>query len=141
MWNMAVPVLIVVVANTVYNICTKQTPANVNTFAALIITYFVSMVSAIVLFFITRDGEGLMTELGKTNWSTWMLGMAIVGVEFGYIFMYRVGWKLSLGSMAVNITLACVLLVIGYLVFHETLTVRQMIGFAVCLLGIYLIAK
>lgn len=141
MWNMALPVLIVVVANTVYNICTKQTPANVNTFAALVITYFVSMVSALMLFFLTRDGEGLITELQKTNWSTWLLGMAIVGVEFGYIFMYRVGWKLSLGSMAVNLALACVLLVIGALVFHEVLTARQMVGFVICLLGIFLIAK
>lgn len=141
MWSMALPVLIVVVANTLYNICTKQTPENVNTFAALIMTYFVSMVSAMALFFLTRDGESLVTELQKTNWSTWLLGMAIVGVEFGYIYMYRVGWKLSLGSMAVNLVLACVLLIIGYLFFKETLTPRQMVGFVVCLLGIFLIAK
>ena len=141
MWNMALPVIVAVVANVIYNICAKQTPEDINTFASLTVTYFVSMVSALVLFFLTRHGESYTAELHKANWATLLLGMAIVGVEFGYICMYRAGWKLSLGSMVTNLSLACVLLIVGILVYKEMLSLRQLVGFAVCLLGIFLIAK
>lgn len=47
------PILLVVGANTVYNIAAKSTPPGINSFASLAISYFVAMVSAIALFFAT----------------------------------------------------------------------------------------
>lgn len=42
--NMYLPVLIVVLSNTFYNICTKSTPEDLNPFASLSITYLVGAV-------------------------------------------------------------------------------------------------
>ena len=44
MLNMLYPILIIVLSNILYNICTKSTPSEVNAFAALTITYLVAAV-------------------------------------------------------------------------------------------------
>ena len=138
MWSMIWPILIVVGANTFYHICAKSTPENANAFASLAITYGVGAVLSIVMFYLT-GARGLAGELGKTNWTAWVLGIAVVGLEFGNICLYRAGWKVSVGSLIANITLACVLLAVGLLVYHETVSLRQGLGVLVCLAGIYLV--
>ena len=138
MWSMIWPILIVVGANTFYHICAKSTPENANAFASLAITYGVGAVLSIVMFYLT-GARGLAGELGKTNWTAWVLGIAVVGLEFGNICLYRAGWKVSVGSLIANITLACVLLAVGLLLYHETITLRQGLGVLVCLAGIYLV--
>ncbi|MBO5168897.1 MAG: EamA family transporter [Phascolarctobacterium sp.] len=141
MWNMLWPVLVVVGANTIYNISTKSTPANVNAFASLAMTYVMAALSSVVLFFLTSDSKNLLAELAKTNWTAYALGVAIIGLEFGYICIYRAGWKIGVASLVANISLACVLLVVGYFFYKEVITLKQLVGMGVCALGLMLIVK
>lgn len=141
MWNMLWPVLIVVAANTVYNISAKSTPADVNSFASLSVTYLVAMFCSLSLYFVTSEKKNLLLELSKTNWTTYALGAAIVGLEFGFLCVYRAGWKISTANLFASITLACVLLIVGFLLYKEALSLRQILGMAVCAVGLILIAK
>ena len=135
------PVLVVVGANTIYNISTKSTPANVNAFASLAMTYVMAALSSVVLFFLTSDSKNLLAELAKTNWTAYALGVAIIGLEFGYICIYRAGWKIGVASLVANISLACVLLVVGYFFYKEVITLKQLLGMGVCALGLMFIVK
>jgi len=135
------PVLVVVGANTIYNISTKSTPANVNAFASLAMTYVMAALSSVVLFFLTSDSKNLLAEITKTNWTAYALGIAIIGLEFGYICIYRAGWKIGVASLVANISLACVLLVVGYFFYKEVITLKQLLGMGVCALGLMLIVK
>lgn len=141
MWNMIWPVLIVVAANTLYNITTKATPEEINPFASLSISYVIAAVCSLILFFVTAENKNIFTEIAKTNWSSLVLGAAIVGLEFGYICIYRAGWKMSIASLVANISLACVLLVVGLLLYREALSAKQVIGMGLCAVGMILIAK
>ncbi len=141
MWNMIWPILIVVAANSVYNICAKSTPANVNSFASLSVTYLIAMIFSIIMFFVTGQKKNFLLELTKTNWSTYVLGIAIVVLEFGFLCVYRAGWKISTAQLFASLSLACVLLIVGMLFYKETLNVRQILGMAVCAVGLILIAK
>ena len=141
MWNMLWPVLVVVGANTIYNISTKSTPANVNAFASLAMTYVMAALSSVVLFFLTSDSKNILAELAKTNWTAYALGVAIIGLEFGYICIYRAGWKIGVASLVANISLACVLLVVGYFFYKEVITLKQLLGMGVCAIGLMLIVK
>ena len=141
MWNMLWPVLVVVGANTIYNISTKSTPANVNAFASLAMTYVMAALSSVVLFFLTSDSKNFLAELAKTNWTAYALGVAIIGLEFGYICIYRAGWKIGVASLVANISLACVLLIVGYFFYKEVITLKQLLGMGVCALGLMLIVK
>ena len=141
MWNMIWPLLIVVGANTIYNISTKATPSDVNAFASLATSYFIATIGSIVMFFLTSDSKNLLVEISKTNWSALALGIAIVGLEFGYICIYRAGWKIGVASLVANISLTCVLLLIGLFVYKEVITLKQLLGMGICVVGLMLIVK
>lgn len=138
MWSMIWPIALVVGVNVFYHITTKSTPEGVNPFASLTITYLVGAVLSVAAFYL-MGSRGFIGELGKTNWTAWALGAIIVGLEFGTICVYRAGWRISVASLIMNITLACMLLLVGLLIYHETVTLRQGLGVLVCLVGIYLV--
>lgn len=141
MWQMLWPVLIVIGANTFYNICAKSTPADINSFASLAVTYLLSAVLCIVFFFFTSEQKNILREFSKLNWSAFALAFSIVFLEFGYICIYRAGWKVSIASLVANISLACILLFVGLLAYKEVITPRQLAGIAVCAAGLFLIGK
>ena len=141
MWNYIWPLLVVVGANTIYNISAKSTPTDVNSFASLAISYAIGMVLSLVMFFITSENKNLIAELSKTNWTALALGVAIVALEFGYLCLYRAGWNISVGTLVANISLACVLLVVGILLYKETVSIKQIIGMVISAIGLFLIVK
>ena len=63
------PLVLVIVSNTVYNICTKSTPQNIQPFASLTMTYLISAVISAVLFFVFSEDRNLFTEISKANWA------------------------------------------------------------------------
>jgi drug/metabolite transporter (DMT)-like permease len=141
MWNMLWPILIVVAANTIYNISAKSTPENINSFASLSVTYLIAMICSLIMYFFTSEKKNLLLELSKASWTTYALGVTIVGLEFGFLCVYRAGWKISIANLFASITLACVLLIVGFLLYKETLSLRQILGIGVCVIGLILIAK
>ena len=141
MWHMLWPILIVVASNTIYNISAKSTPEGINSFASLVVTYLIAMICSLGMYYVTSAQKNLFLELSKANWTTYALGVAIVGLEFGFLCVYRAGWKISIAHLFASIVLACALLIIGLLLYKETLTLRQIVGMGVCALGLILIAK
>ena len=139
MWEMIWPVLIVVLSNTFYNICTKSTPSNVNAFGTLMLTYITAAILTGVIFLFLVKPENVIVELSKVNWTSIVLGIAIVGLELGYIFMYRSGWKVSSGALVANICLAIALLFVGAILYGENITVKQVLGIFICIAGLFLI--
>ena len=83
--------------------------------------------------------SNIWQEFSKANWTSAVLGIAVLALEFGYICIYRAGWKVSTASVIANIALACVLVFVGMLLYKETITLRQIIGMLVCAAGLYLI--
>ncbi|MEA4972433.1 MAG: EamA family transporter [Candidatus Metalachnospira sp.] len=141
MLQMYWPILVVVAANTVYNICAKSTPEAVQPFASLTVTYLVAAILSAIMFFITSKNKNLVAEFSSLNWTSFVFGCAIVALEFGYIYIYRVGWKMGIGSLVANVALACVLLIVGMLLYKQHISIKQIAGFMLCLGGIVLISK
>ncbi len=141
MWNMLWPLLMIVGFNCLYHICTKSMPEDANAFGAVTVTYVVGALIAGVIFLAGAKPSGVLPELRKLNWAPFALGAAIVGLEAGHVFLYRMGWKVSIGSLACNICLAIALLFVGYFLFRDQITVRQLIGVAVCAVGLLLITR
>jgi drug/metabolite transporter (DMT)-like permease len=140
MWNLIWPILVVIAANSIYNICSKSTPANINPFASLSVTYLIAMICSVIMYFATDEKKNLLQELSKSNWTTYVLGVAVVGLEFGFLCVYRAGWKISTANLFASIAVACVLLIAGFFLYKETLSLRQILGMCVCVAGLILIA-
>ena len=85
------PILIVILANTFYNICMKSMPNDVNPFGALMVTYLVAAIISAIIFAFMVGPSNVVFEISKINWTSIILAIAIVGLEVGYVFVYRAG--------------------------------------------------
>ena len=118
MFSFIWPIAIVVLANVVYNIVTKSTPSQANAFLSLTITYLVAAACAFIMYIIQGNHQKPTIELSRLNWTAIVLGISIVALEFGYINVYRAGWKVNTASLVANIALACILVFVGFVILR-----------------------
>ncbi|MGC7872921.1 EamA family transporter [Desulfosporosinus sp. SYSU MS00001] len=133
------PIVLIVLSNVVYNLVQKTTPQNVNPFSALLITYTTAALLTVAAGFIYKSDKGFLESFSKLNWTSFALGIAIVGLEVGYLIAYRVGWDIGLGSLVANIILAVILIPIGILFFQEGFSLYKLLGAFLCIAGLILI--
>lgn len=131
------PLLLVIFSNVFYHIMSKQIPVSLNPFLGLTLTYAVAFCISIVLFLLTKK-ENFMTELREINLSSFLIGITVLGLEGGYLLMYRNGWEISKSSLAANICVAVILLFIGLFFYKESISVKKLIGAALCILGVFI---
>ncbi|MBQ3031043.1 MAG: EamA family transporter [Anaerotignum sp.] len=141
MWQMLWPVLVVVGANTLYHTCAKSTPGDISPFASLALTYLIAGIVSVGMFFLTSGQKNILQEITKANWATYALSASIVFLEFGYICVYRAGWPVSIASLVCNLTVCCILLFVGMLLYKEAISARQLAGVIVCGIGLFLVSK
>ena len=127
-WNLVWPILIVILSNTFYNICMKS-----------MLTYFAAAIISAIIFVYMVGPSNAVFEISKINWTSVILAIAIVGLEVGYVFVYRAGWSVSTASVVANIGLACVLIAVGYFLYKENVSLNQIFGIIVCMAGLILI--
>lgn len=136
------PIAAIILSNVVYNITTKNTPGQVNAFLSLGITYITAAVVSLLIFAFTSEKTvSLKEQLSQLNWTSFVLGLSIIGLELGYIFAFRAGWKVNMTSVVANITLAVVLIFVGYFLFKESISLKQIAGIAVCFAGLILLSR
>ena len=128
--------VLIIVSNTVYQICTKSVPDKVSPFASLTVTYLIGAAMCAVMHFITHPHDNLIKEVASLNWSSYVLGLVIVGLEVGWIYAYKAGWQVSTGFIAQSSILAVVLIFVGALLYRETVTWNKIVGILVCLVGL-----
>ena len=135
------PIGLIVFSNVFYHICSKQTPEGVHPLAALTVTYVVAAVDSGLLYLIITPGAHLLREYKSLNWTSVVLGLAIVGLEAGSMYMYKAGWNINSGHLVHSSILAVLLVFVGYLLYHEAITFTKLAGIGICLVGIFLINR
>lgn len=137
--KMYIPLFIVIISNTCYHIFAKSAPKEIDTFASLFVTYLVAAVASLLLFFVTKRDGHLILEFKQVNASTILLGLAIIGLEAGFLLMYRYGWDISIGQLIASVGVAVVLIFVGSILYKEPITFKRVAGIVACLIGMYLI--
>lgn len=133
------PIALVVLSNTVYQVCSKSVPGKVSPFASLTITYLVGAVISAAMYVITEKNTHIMKEFAHMNWAPYVLGLVIVGLEVGFIYAYKAGWQVSTASIVQSSFLAIALILVGALLYHEPLTWNKLIGIGICMIGLVFI--
>ena len=114
------PLLLVVASSVGYQVGLKEVSDIGDPMASLTVTYLAaSVVSFVIYFFQSLGKESFLRGVLSVNLSAIGLGLAIVGIEVGTLFMYRAGWAVT-----------------GFLIYKEKLTRRQLIGVGISLAGI-----
>ena len=135
------PIGLVVLSNVLYQICAKSTPRDIDPLASLTVTYAVGAAASAVLYHVMNKGGRLFSEYSHLNWSSFVLGIVIVGLEVGFIYAYKAGWQVSTASIVQSSILAVALLLVGYLLYHEALSASKVVGMLICMVGLYFINR
>ena len=129
--------LLVVICNMASQLLCKSTPAQQNPFTALFVSYGVSCLACAILMLLTKQAP-LREELRQIGPLNILLGVVIIGVEGGYLMMYRSGCQVSKGPLMVYLCTAVVLLAAGAVLYQEEISIQKLMGMALCVGGIFL---
>jgi multidrug transporter EmrE-like cation transporter len=77
----------------------------------------------------------------QLNWTAIALALAIIGLDLGFILLYRTGFEVSLGALVTQTAAAMLLVGIGVLVFRERLSLANGVGIVLCLTGLWLVNR
>lgn len=135
------PIALMVVSNVCYQVCAKSMPARIDPFAALTATYLTAALASGLAYAALHPGQAVWTEYRYLNWTPLVLGVAVVGLELGSIYMYKVGWNVSTGYLVQSALLAVALLALGALAYGEVITWTKALGVVVCIIGVVLLGK
>lgn len=141
MFNLIWPIAIIVFSNILYQICAKGIPPQMNTYASMTVTYAVATLFSAIMFFISTKGGNIFQQFKLSNWATVILGIVITGLEVGFIFAYKAGWKVSTLATVTNAFLAIALIFLGFFMYKEAITWSKIIGVIICLIGLWFIKK
>jgi drug/metabolite transporter (DMT)-like permease len=132
-------IILAIASSTLYHFSAKSTPANVNFSISLVVTYLVALgiVLLTTLFFPIKNGFAF--ELKQLNWASFLLAVAIVGIEFGFLLVYRSGWNLGLAAVLVNVAASLILVPVALFVFKDRLNWVNVLGIFVCLVGLLML--
>jgi len=132
-----VPVIMIIGGGVLYHICQKATPAGLDPFLALGISFGLASLGCLGLF-VGKHGLAT-TELHRVSWTSIVLAVALMLIESGYLIGYRAGLKLNLTSFACNNVIALVLLAVGIFFYGESFSFRSGLGMVLCVAGLLLL--
>ncbi len=135
------PIVLMVVATTVYHIAQKSVPAQVNPVFSLTMNYVSALLGTILLIPLYPAKNAGFWSAKSINWASCAVGLSIVGVELAVLLAYRAGWKISLVSVIGNTASALLLVGVGLAFFHEHVSARSLLGVALCLAGLALVTQ
>ena len=131
------PLLLVVLSSVGYQVGLKEVSGIGDPMISLMVTYLAaSVVSFVIYFFQSLGKESFLRGVLSVSLSAIGLGLAIVGIEVGTLFMYRAGWAVNVAFVVANSLIVAALMVTGFLLYKEKLTLRQLIGVGISLVGI-----
>jgi len=140
MWAYYFAMLLVIISNVLYHTFLKLTPNNTNPFLSLAATYMTAMLACIILTPVySSEGESLLSSIKNLNWTSIALGLAIVGLETGFLLAYRAGGNISYNGIFANAAAMLLLIPIGLIFFKEILNIKNVLGIILCLGGLILI--
>ena len=124
-----------------YHLVLKMTPAGVNPLLSLMLTYVLVTAALGVILLAAPTAFEWRQEIRQLNWTAPALAAVIVGLDLGFLYLYRGGFEVSLGALVTQSAAALLLLVIGVAVFRERLSAANAVGLVLCLVGLWLVNR
>lgn len=132
-------ITLAILSSALYHFSAKSAPANINFSISLVVTYAVALVVTFLTTFFFPAPNGVLAELKQLNWASFLLAIAIVGIEFGFLLCYRSGWDLGIAAVAVNVIASLILLPVAIFLFKDKISWVNVLGIFVCLAGLVML--
>lgn len=132
-------ITLAICSSALYHFVAKSTPSNVNFTVSLLVTYAVAFIVTLFGFFFFPATDGIAIELRKLNWASIGLAVAAVGIEFGFLLVYRSGWNLGIAAVLTNVIASLILVPVAILLFKDNISWVNIAGILVCLAGLVML--
>jgi len=132
-------IILATLSSALYHFSAKSVPSNINFPISLIVTYLAALVVTIITALLFPAQNGLAFELKQLNWSSFLLALGIVGIEFGFLLVYRAGWNLGIASVLVNVVASLILVPVAVFIFKDRISWVNIAGVFVCLAGLIML--
>ncbi len=134
-----ISITLAILSSALYHFSQKQIPAQANPAVSVIVTYVVALLLCLALLYFVPPQGGLMASIKSLNWSTYLLALSIVGLETGFLLVYRSGWNIGLAAVLVNVAASLILVPVALLYFKDKLSWINLAGILVCLIGLFML--
>jgi len=124
-----------VIGMLLYHLSQKAVPKEANPFFVIVIAYAVGIVLCLALAFTYPGKKSLIETFKASNWAVFTLGAAAA------LIAYRTGWRISIAAVATNAAAAIVLIPVGLFVYKDHLSLRNVIGLVLCVVGLALLVR
>jgi drug/metabolite transporter (DMT)-like permease len=132
-------IVLAICSSVLYHFSQKQIPVGVNPVISVIVTYIVSLLLCFVLLFFIPPREGILEAVRRLNWASYVLALSLVGLEVGFLLVYRSGWNIGLAAVLVNVVASLILIPLALLIFNDKLSWVNILGILVCLAGLVML--
>jgi drug/metabolite transporter (DMT)-like permease len=131
---------LVIISIVFYQLFQKSISTTVDPIVSLILTYGIAIILSFILLIFFPPQGSVLESFKKANAASYLLGLAVVGIELGYLLVYRNGWKFSFSSAFSSSVALIILVIIGTIFFKEHISLTKITGLLFCLLGIALLS-
>lgn len=132
-------ILLAIASSALYHFSAKSIPSNINFPISLLVTYAVAFGITLIVALLFPAQNGLAFELKNLNWASFLLALAVVGIEFGFLLSYHAGWNLGIAAVLTNVVASLILVPVAIFIFKDKLSAVNMIGILVCLAGLVML--
>lgn len=135
MTQTALLALVTAVVGTIgYHLAQRQVAPDTSPALVLLAAYLVGAAICGLLLLTLFPLRAAVRE--QLSWPALALGVAVVLIEVGFVWMYRSGWTLATGALVVNVLATLALATVGAVAFGERLHWTTVAGAAICLAGL-----
>lgn len=129
-----------IIGQIIYQVGQKAVPANAPPLVVLATAYFVAGIMCVSLAWPFGALAAHVNWRPAFAWPTWLLSVAVVAIEVGYLTAYRNGWTLG-SAFATSSTVTVVMLaLIDWLTYGNTLSARQLVGLVFSCFAMWLLS-
>src|SRR5262245_12318590 len=130
-----------VLTTVAYHLILRVTPAAASPFLSLAVTYTLGATAFLAIYAVTPTSPPLRDSLAALNWTAPALALAVVFLDLGFLMLYRAGFNVSFGQLVTQSSAALLLLIVGVAFFREKLSLANLGGILLCVLGLWLIFR
>ena len=136
-----ISIIITILATVVYNVSQKSINQSINPFISMIITYFTAIIFSVLALIILPIDRYIISSLKQLNWASYVLGLSALGLEIGFLYVYRSGWSIAIAPLFVSIISTIVLIIVGIFIYKTKISSMNALGICLSIVGLILMNK
>ena len=117
----------------------KRVPVSLNPIVSVIAMVVAVLALGVILLPLFPADGGLRHNFRQLSWFQLALAVSVIMIELGFLLMYRYGWNLATGNLVTGLFVNIKVSGLGVTLLGETVTIVNVIGFALYILGVALI--